>query len=335
MSTSFISSIIIIGSGPSSGVPVAKCFIRGCREELGPCSVCMQGVMDHASDAYRLNPTTLLEISTTASSAAENNSGDTSAAKSKKRVLIDFGKTMRQAIIRFFAPRGITSIDAVLCTHPHADAYMGMEELLVLLPKQKSGAAASIPLYTDDSTLQTIDHVFPGLVAPPSVADSVSRDAALPAAAATAVVTTAPFSRNVVTPGTIFEIEGVQTLPVYVCHGVQFNCLGFIFSLEKDGKLKGGAQVCVFFSDVAGVSEEVYTLISRFKPKVAVIDLLRYKPLASHFGKDDAIDSAKRIGAEKTFWVGTSHGIDRMSEQKVMPGGMLFSRDGMQIYSRN
>lgn len=85
-------SILVLGSGTSTGVPMV-----GCR-----CKVCT------SSDPRdkRLRPSVLLRLD-------------------DKRILIDTGPDFRYQALRY----GIERIDAVLYTHAHADHILGLDDL--------------------------------------------------------------------------------------------------------------------------------------------------------------------------------------------------------------
>ena len=42
---------------------------------------------------------------------------------------IDVGKTFRENAIRWYPKHGVTKLDAVLLTHGHADAILGLDDL--------------------------------------------------------------------------------------------------------------------------------------------------------------------------------------------------------------
>lgn len=77
-----------------------------------------------------------------------------------KNLLVDVGKTFREQSVRFFPRWGIKSIDAVLITHGHADAYNGLDDLREWCNRQ----GAAIPIFLTQTTFETVAASFPYLV---------------------------------------------------------------------------------------------------------------------------------------------------------------------------
>lgn len=155
------------------------------------------------------------------------------------------------------------------------------------------------------------------------------------------------------------EILGVDVLPLPVHHGKIFSipgaayyCLGFLF----DRKI-------AYLSDVSLVPEEVWdlleaecTLPEEWRPKrelevktvengvngfkkedkpviqALVVDCLRIETFTSHFGLGEAIGTARRMGAVKTYLVSwlllhlqlsteLSHNRSDSATRPLMPAG--------------
>lgn len=77
-----------------------------------------------------------------------------------KNLLVDVGKTFREQSVRYFPRWGIKSIDAVLITHGHADAYNGLDDLREWCNRQ----GAAIPIFLTQTTFETVSASFPYLV---------------------------------------------------------------------------------------------------------------------------------------------------------------------------
>lgn len=77
-----------------------------------------------------------------------------------RNLLVDVGKTFREQSVRLFPRWGIRSIDAVLITHGHADAYNGLDDLREWCNRQ----GAAIPIFLTQTTFETVSASFPYLV---------------------------------------------------------------------------------------------------------------------------------------------------------------------------
>jgi glyoxylase-like metal-dependent hydrolase (beta-lactamase superfamily II) len=47
----------------------------------------------------------------------------------KRCVLVDAGKTMRDACMRVLPKYGVANVDGILLTHGHADAILGLDDV--------------------------------------------------------------------------------------------------------------------------------------------------------------------------------------------------------------
>ena len=330
-----LAAATLVGSGPSSGVPIVECFVRP-REGV-TCARCLAGVNDPCSVNNRTNPSMLLTIVASDGDGRERE-------QPARQVLVDCGKTMRAALLKVLLPRGVRRLDGLIITHDHADAYLGLLELAPLLP-----ADALVPLFTDAKTLRCLDRVFPGVVAhenapsspppPPQPACDVDADGSLLAPAPPRPVPVPRFAARPVTEGTIFQIGGgVDVLPLYVEHGDGgYMCLAFVVPLGADGRLADGCDVLVYMSDVRRVPDEARAAVLRYRRRVLVLDLLRDAQYVSHFGFAEAVEEAGRIGAERTVFIGTSHSVDRAARTRDLRAAgndsCSFGNDGDVLFS--
>jgi Metallo-beta-lactamase superfamily len=103
------SEIVLIGTGVSTALPRISCILRGTlrgapgNRQYVPCSVCQCGSANPLSPNRRCNVSALVRVKGSS-------------------VLIDVGKTAREACIRHFPILGVRTVDAVVLTHGHADA---------------------------------------------------------------------------------------------------------------------------------------------------------------------------------------------------------------------
>jgi phosphoribosyl 1,2-cyclic phosphodiesterase len=99
--------VVVLGCGPSSSVPSVRCLLT-----RADCAVCRGAQMDPTSKNRRLNPSLLVR----------------DLARGRN-VLVDCGKTFRETALRLFPTLGVATVHAVVLTHCHADACLGMDDL--------------------------------------------------------------------------------------------------------------------------------------------------------------------------------------------------------------
>ena len=129
-----VCSFTLLGSGSSTGVPWLRCVL--CPEtRCAVCAGCMRG-----DAAGRLN-------------TRNNISGLLSVPHADGRtrhIMIDCGKTFRSAAMSQLAALGVERLDAVLLTHPHADAVGGLDDLRDVSPR------VLLPVYCGEATFRRI-----------------------------------------------------------------------------------------------------------------------------------------------------------------------------------
>ena len=84
-----------------------------------------------------------------------------------RNILIDCGKTFYESALTWFVEYRYKMIDAVILTHGHADAMMGMDDLRQWTMKNSPGNEAiqqSVPIYLDQETYQVVARSFPYMV---------------------------------------------------------------------------------------------------------------------------------------------------------------------------
>ena len=117
------SSILVLGSGTSVGIPMIGCDCKTCKS-------------DDPRDR-RLRPSVLFRI------------GD-------RRLLIDSGPDFRYQALRF----GIERLDAILYTHAHADHILGIDDVRPFNFMQKKNIPIYGSAETLDVIIKTFPYVF-------------------------------------------------------------------------------------------------------------------------------------------------------------------------------
>lgn len=298
-----MSKFHILGSGASTAVPWLACALAPrvvSSEPLGGnipdscCAVCADAIDNPTGPNKRGNVSAALRLE------RPDGAGDFC-------VVIDCGKTFRDTVGRVW-PRldpPLRRIDALLLTHPHADAFMGMDCLREVSPSDP------VHVYCHAPTFERVRWAFPYLVPAGAgeslvggiggVADKAQGPAAtggaccapappppIAAAAAAAPTPTPPIPTtyiatlifHIVTPWVPFELEGSGGLlvtPIPVEHagraGAPFfsdadTCLAFEFgaSLSKMGDAAGDAGAVAAGVDVRAPTAPASTSASAPTP---------------------------------------------------------------------
>lgn len=113
LGSTWLEKVVFLGTGTSGQVPAIHCVTR---PDYGGCEACQDATT---------NPTGKNRRGCTAAVLVGRASGDPDASA----VLIDCGKTFYSNAVVQFPRNGIRGIRAVLLTHAHADAILGLDDL--------------------------------------------------------------------------------------------------------------------------------------------------------------------------------------------------------------
>ncbi|KAG6891392.1 hypothetical protein C0992_007615 [Termitomyces sp. T32_za158] len=99
-----------------------------------------------------------------------------------------------------------------------------------------------------------------------------------------------------------YELPSGQEKPVDGALNPYF-CFGFKFGHE-----------IIYMSDVSYIPDDKWPIIESRGPNgralpVLVLDCLRLRPHTSHFGLEDAVDTARRVAATRTYLIGFGHEV--------------------------
>ncbi|ODQ53921.1 metallo-beta-lactamase family protein [Saitoella complicata NRRL Y-17804] len=262
-------SIIFLGTGTSSAVPVIGCLTQ----ENPACEVCISA-MDPKSKNRRLNTGAVITIDV--------------GEPTRKNLVIDCGKTFYHAALAQFPRHKLRRVDAVLLTHAHADAFFGLDDLrgwtLGGLVQD------TIDVYVSKETMDTIALTFPYMVSK----DAGTGGGDLP-----------QFNWHVFDPTKSFRIPScgnIEVTPLLVEHGRYFSGVPRPF-MSLGFRVDGLSYI----SDVSAVPPTTAQLLHG--TKVFVLDGLKDAPHASHFSIGQAVDFVRTLPEmpSKTFLVGFTH----------------------------
>lgn len=142
--STWLDKVVFLGTGTSSQVPAIHCV-------TGSGSGCLT-----CEDAMRPGSRNRRGCTSAVAVGSDPRSGQRSC------ILIDCGKTFYQSALAWFPRFGLEKIDAVLLTHAHADAILGLDDL-------RSWTMGGIiqdhvDVYLTQECFATVQSTFPYLV---------------------------------------------------------------------------------------------------------------------------------------------------------------------------
>lgn len=188
----------------------------------------------------------------------------------------------------------VKRLDAVILTHAHRDHTSGIDDVRAYNFLQNM----NMPVYGTTDTLQQIKNDFAYIFGPDNYPGLPRLDLC--------TITENSFSINDIT---------ITPLPVMHLH---LPVLGF-----RIGDFS-------YITDANLIPEATYEKLKG--TKTLVINALQKEPHISHFNLEQAIVTAKKINAEKTYFTHISHKMGLHSEvSKELPANIALAVDGLQI----
>jgi len=115
-----------------------------------------------------------------------------------------------------------------------------------------------------------------------------------------------------------FTVGDLDIRPVPLFHGDR-PVLGFRFGNFA------------YLTDCNRLADEAWGMLDGLD--VLVLDALRERPHPTHFSLSDAIDTARRIGAARTFFTHMCHDLAHAPTSARLPSGMALAYDGLVLES--
>ncbi|KAJ3194218.1 hypothetical protein HK101_003241 [Irineochytrium annulatum] len=262
---------IFLGTGTSSGIPNIGCLTNG----NPTCRTCISAVQPRSKNKRR-NTSGLLRY--------RHSDGTI------KNVLIDCGKFFFEGAVDWFVQYQLRRIDAVILTHGHADAMMGLDDLRQWTIRGE--VQDHIPIYLAQETMDVVSRVYPYIV------DSSKATGGGHVPALNFHVFDAQRQGEVVEP---FMVDELRVVPFEVEHGKMndgspYMCYGFRFN------------DFTYLSDVSKIPTRAADIMR--DSRYLVIDALKDVWFTSHFGIPEAITTCLDIKPKRTFFLGFCHEVE-------------------------
>lgn len=281
------SALIFLGTGCSSALPNAMCLIQ---PSDPPCQVCFQSrsIPPEQNPNYRGNTSLLIDY---CQSEGKHN-----------YILIDVGKTFREAVLRWFTFHKIPQVDSIILTHEHADAVLGLDDIRAVQPYSSTNDIDPTPIYLSEYAMTSIAQKFPYLIQKKlKEGQEVRRVAQLDWKI---------IEEQCDKP---FVASGLQFVPLPVMHGEDYVCLGFLF---------GENCKVAYISDVSRLPSKTEYAIS--KDGAGQLDLLILDTLYkngshnTHFCLPQTLEALKRLCPKRGLLIGMTHEFDHHKDNEFL-----------------
>ncbi|ORC87976.1 uncharacterized protein TM35_000192200 [Trypanosoma theileri] len=316
-------SITIVGSGVSTAIPVIGHFSGNC--------ACAAALKDMNGPNRRNNVSLLITVPSRDASHSDG---------AVKHILIDCGKTFRDAYFRVLAKHKVQYVDALLITHDHADAVAGIDDLrdlqyMTVDENDDWFVKQYISTYTSAKTVNNMKEQFGYIyrnsrLVGPAPESKEAHEALLQHF--TEECKQKKISNNIgkrrstaldffTLPDTIptpFYIPALGSdFPMYavpVEHGAGYMSLGFVFGRGVAFHSVGATPLdikdkscVVYLSDVSFIPEAAMSFLQDLvKIDVLIVDLL-YGPgkrHPTHYCMDDVIRLVELLQPIRTYGIG-------------------------------
>lgn len=238
----------------------------------------------------------------------------TDAAGRDRVVLIDTTPDLREQALR----HNLRRCDAIFFTHNHVDHIFGLDEVRrfnVVMERAPGGGFSPIGVYAEPHTMDSLRRVYKHIF---DQHENVNKSF---------VATLEP---RTLAPGEPVDIHGLRFTPLRLMHGA-LPIVGFRIEPTPGGGLGGAADwlPMAYCTDVSEIPAETWPSLAGLS--TLVLDALRWKPHPTHLTIDQAVETAGRIGAARTWFVHIAHQVTHADGEARTPEGVSLAWDGLTL----
>lgn len=209
--------------------------------------------------------------------------------------LIDTSTDLREQALR----EGISHVDAVLYTHPHADHIHGIDELRSFNFIQKQ----SIPVFGNHWTCRELKAKFSYIFSPAPLSGGGIPQLEMH-----------EFSSTV----DHLNVVGIQVTPIPVIHGNN-ECIGYRIGTTA------------YITDCSSIPEGSFEKLKGISH--LILDCVRIQAHDTHFNLEKALRTVEQIRPQKTYLTHLGHDFDYSEYSRILPKGVFLAYDGLRIES--
>lgn len=210
-----------------------------------------------------------------------------------RNLLIDTPPELRLQLIA----GGVSRVDAVLYTHEHADHTNGIDDLRMFSVRQQR----PLPIYGPPETLDRLRASFHYIFDDVRAYEGTSKPS---------------LDLHGIPPDVPVEIAGVSVLPLAFRHG----------HIRVYGYRVGGLA---YITDVKAIPEAERQRLQGLE--VLVLNALWWRPHPTHLSIQEAVDTARALGARRTYLTHLTHETGHAELASQLPSGVLPAYDGLTV----